>query len=400
MLISCAFQIAHAFFACLSFHLLLILGGMIDRALIDLTFFNQDAGEPFTGVLSDSISIYITPGRVAMTASCVALPLALLFLLRRFDFRYSRRARALFVSVSLLLISITWFLVPGLSSGRLIGTRILSYGLERSALAEFIYSYARPVMESFIEPEYELGDDFRFSHGIEPPDGASEKPPVFEGASPLKTNVVLVVMESISAEYLEKDTDGKMPFLRSLLSSGVYLQRHYAHWGQTMKSLFSILCSEYPYPGHRPETDINLAIPCVSLIERLHSAGYYTSIFQSGDSNFDRMKSFFKARGVDEYYDMSNMPGSENCWRNSWGIDEKVTVDAILEWAQDFGKGGKGERFFIMYILSAGHHPYTYPGMENIRVESDRDAYDGTLSYVDGRLKTLVNGLAGKGMTE
>jgi arylsulfatase A-like enzyme len=190
-----------------------------------------------------------------------------------------------------------------------------------------------------------------------------------------------------------------MPFLDELghAPRGVRFENHYTHWAQTMKAAFSIWCSELPHPEYPPITYVNPAIPCISLSEALKQEGYDTALLSSADFAFDRQIRFLKHRRIDFMADRNDMPGREHAWENAWGLDERVTERAVLEWIEGQRRGHPERPFFVTYNMAAGHHPYEYPGSPS-GLWLDRDAEDAaeraTLRFVDDRLRELVDGLS------
>jgi len=189
-----------------------------------------------------------------------------------------------------------------------------------------------------------------------------------------------------------------MPFLDALgrSSGGVRFENHYTHWAQTMKAAFSLWCSELPHPEYPPITYVNPAIPCVSLPEALTSSGYDTSLFSSADFAFDRQIRFLRHRHFDVMTDRNGMPGREGAWDNTWGVDERVTTAAVLDWIRRQRTDHPERPFFAAYNMAAGHHPYEYPGSEAGRwLDGDREAaaQRATLRFVDDRLRDVVDGL-------
>jgi arylsulfatase A-like enzyme len=76
-------------------------------------------------------------------------------------------------------------------------------------------------------------------------------------------------------------------------------------------------------------------------------------------------------------------------------VDEPSTVRRILRWAESLEEG---ERFCVMYLPIAGHHPYEVPGEAGDSAESERGRYLNALRYADAALGQLVDGLKESGV--
>jgi arylsulfatase A-like enzyme len=224
------------------------------------------------------------------------------------------------------------------------------------------------------------------------------------GAPARKTNLIVVLLESVGSRYTSREP-APMPFLRALGSTpgSVAFGAHYSSWPQTMKAHFTILCSEIDHPDYTPITYVNPAIPCVSLPEALHAAGYRTAFFTSQDLAYDRQIRFFRHRKFDVMHDMHDMPGRDGAWKNSWHLDESVTIRAALSWIDRERQAAQDRPFFLLYGMGTGHHPYAFPGFEGVaaggaNIESERAAYVKSLGYIDARLRELHGALASRGL--
>ena len=391
VLLSAAVQAVHGVFLVVSYHVATIVGTPLDKAAIDLLFvYNATPGR--TGRLfTESVVPYVTPAVVIEALLAVVLMPAVLFWWRRrlkAGPLIGRRAVATFA----VLILLTLVAVPSLANGLL---AVHTFGLERSPLTLLIASYlSEPVRRLVGRDTVPSGDPYCFDlRSPVPVEGANP----LTSATPKRTNLVLVILESISSRNLTAEPT-PMPFLQALGRSpeGVRLERHYAHWAQTMKAAFSIWCSELPHPEYPPITYVNPAIPCVSLPEALKTSGYDTALFSSADFAFDRQIRFLRHRRFDVMIDRNEMPGRTGAWENTWGVDERVTSAAVLDWIRRQRAEHADRPFFAAYNMAAGHHPYEYPGSASGRwLDGEREsaAQRATLRFVDDRLRDVVDGL-------
>ena len=391
-------QALYGVFLVVSYHIATIVGTPLDKAAIDLLFvYNATPGR--TGRLfADSVVPYVTSSVVTEALFAAALMPAIFLWWRRRAAQgplIGRRTAAAFAALVFMTVAV----VPGLANGLL---AVHTFGLERSPLTMLIGSYvSEPVRRMIGRDAAPTGDPYCFDlRSPVPVDGANP----LTNATPTRTNLVLVILESISSRNLSAEPP-PMPFLQALGRSpqGVRFENHYTHWAQTMKAAFSIWCAELPHPEYPPITYVNPAIPCVSLPEALKGAGYDTALFSSADFAFDRQVRFLRHRRFDSMVDRNEMPGREGAWENTWGIDERVTAGAILAWIRQQRATHPDRRFFAAYNMAAGHHPYEYPGSPSGRwLDSDREAaaQRATLRFVDDRLRELVDGLRAQQLGE
>jgi arylsulfatase A-like enzyme len=388
---SAVVQAIYAVFLLVSYHVALIVGAPLDKAAIDLLFFyNATPGR--TGMLvANSVLPYVTRTVLIESALAVVLSAALFVrTARRRDVGHALGIRSVIVLATLILSSAV--AVPGIANGPL---AVHTFGLERSPLTMLAASYGHGPLRAIGRRDPAPADPFCFDQrspvaveGVNP----------LTGAAPERTNLLLVILESIGARSLA-DAPTPMPTLETLGREprSVRFEAHYTHWPQTMKAAFSIWCSELPHPDYPPITYVNPAIPCVSLSEALKDAGYDTALLTSADFAFDRQIRFLRHRRIDAMLDRNDMPGREGAWENAWGIDERVTTRAVLDWIARQRHDHPDRPFFAAYNMAAGHHPYDFPGPPSGRW-LDREAEDAaeraTLTFVDGRIQDLLDGLA------
>jgi len=390
MTVSAIVQAIYAVFLVISYHVAVIVGAPLDKAAIDLLFlYNATPGR--TGSLvAESVLPYVTRAVVVEAATAAMLAAALLmWTARRESLGRIVGVRMVIALATLVLLSAV--AVPGLANGPL---AVHTFGLERSPLTMLVASYARGPLRAVGHRDPAPADPFCFDQ---------RSPVAVDGANPLthatpkKTNLLFVILESIGTRSLASPPN-PMPAFETL-SAGpetVRFDVHYAHWAQTMKAAFSIWCSELPHPDYPPETYVNPAIPCVSMTEALKSAGYDTALLTSADFAFDRQIRFLRHRQIDVMLDRNDMPGHEGAWENAWGIDERVTTRALLDWIARQRREHPDHPFFATYNMAAGHHPYEFPGSPSGRwldKEAEDAAERATLGFVDDRLRDLVEGL-------
>ncbi len=379
-------QGAHGWFATVGFWVTLIVGGPLTKAVIDLATL-QETGPSVSGsgpALASSVARYLGPFEITTMVAGVLVPTtALLWLRRRPALEHLRRRALRGVLLALLLLTVG--LLPWLVNGHLFGIRVHTYGLEKSAGVALAGSYLSAGLDGLRSAEGEGG--FRLDMSTGPVEGATNP---LRGAVPQRTNVVLISLESVGGVYLGDPE--RMPWLTGIGEGpgGVRWAEHYAVWPQTMKAFFSVFCAELPYPRYQTISMVNPSIPCTSISQALHRAGYFTALVTSADLAYDRKRRFFRHRAFDHVVDMRNMPGREGAWGNSWGLDERVAVKHIL----DLAATPREQPFFVFYELYTAHHPYD---AEQAHVDhpltDERAAYLRALRYIDDRMRELIDGL-------
>jgi arylsulfatase A-like enzyme len=400
--VSAAVQAGHSFFLAVSFYVIRAVGVPLDRGAINLLVNHDDAagGGPLSGSwVWSSVEAYLTQGPLAAVAVSVLAAIVATVWLFRF-FTGARHVPRTLAAIPALALTFTIVVLPLVKRGGLAGTRMRTGDLEASPGLVLAASYVRPLIRP-PSPAVSSRDPFCMDFGSA--DASSDAAglaawPAAVRLKPHRTNILFVVLESVAAEVLEAARPA-LPFLAKLASSpqSIRFTAHYTHWAQSTPSLFSLFASEMPYPEALDGSLANPAMPVVTLSEVLKAAGYRTALFSSASIGFERQRAFFQHRGFDSLYDMRSIPGSEDAWSNTWGIDEDVTIRGLVDWI-DRGRAD-GEPFFASYVLAAGHHPFSYPGVNRGRLSPAADsfaAYRDVLRYVDGRLAALVRALDGR----
>jgi arylsulfatase A-like enzyme len=181
-----------------------------------------------------------------------------------------------------------------------------------------------------------------------------------------------------------------MPGLSALARDGLVFERAYAAYPESIKGLYTTLCSAYT--AFDTAVEIYADVPCDSMANRLHGAGYRTALFHSGRFDYLGMKGVIERRGFDVLEDAGAIGGNA---RSSFGVDERSTVSRVLGWIDS---GPRDRPFFLTYLPVAGHHPYvsTIPGPFD--GSDDRTMYLNALHEADAALQQLMKGLATRGL--
>jgi arylsulfatase A-like enzyme len=205
-------------------------------------------------------------------------------------------------------------------------------------------------------------------------------------------NIVLVSLESTAAQYLGlygADPD-VMPNLSDLGRAGIAFENAYAVYPESIKGLFSILCSIYP--AFDSAAKMYASVPCRSIAAILSDNGYRTALFHSGRFMYLGMDAIIRDRGYDLLADAGDIGGHHD---SSFGVDEPSTVSRILAWIDALPMG---QPFFATYLPIAGHHPYETPEPGPFPERDDFGRYRNALHYGDAALGTLMHGLRARGL--
>jgi phosphoglycerol transferase MdoB-like AlkP superfamily enzyme len=181
-----------------------------------------------------------------------------------------------------------------------------------------------------------------------------------------------------------------MPSFSELSRNGILFENAYSVYPESIKELFSVICSRYPAMETPSESYSWITTP--SIAEALKSAGYRTALFHSGRFMYLGMYDVVANRGYEVLEDAGAIGGN---YESSFGVDEPSTVRRALDWVDSLPAD---QRFFLTYLPVAGHHPYDSPEPHPFPGDTDEGRYLNALHYADAALGSLIEGLRERGL--
>lgn len=222
---------------------------------------------------------------------------------------------------------------------------------------------------------------------------AVREPPALSGLAAGR-HVVVIGLESVGAQYLKTYGAGEnvMPWLDELAREGVVFDQVSAVSPDSIRSLFSVMCSRYP--ALDTPVEAYASGPCDSLASRLRGHGYHTAMFHSGRFAYLGMTGVIRDRGFDVLEDAGHIGGQHE---SSFGVDEISTVARMLAWIDTLPDN---DQFLLTYLPVAGHHPYVFSGHGAFGAATDLDRYRSALHEGDAAIGALIDGLRSRGLFE
>ena len=338
------------------------------------------------GALSDSIAQYVTPANIGVPVLLWAGAMLLPFALGR-RLVPSRRQLAMVAGAAAVWV------MAGPAAAAHAETR----GLDRNAVLTLVETtLARhgagrgAVLPSLASPACapEVAD-------LGTPDVADLAD--LAGAA-RERNIVWVIMESAGARAMPLYGAARdaTPNLSALAASAAVFENAYAAYPESIKGLFSILCSRSP-PALFEASEFGAdRVPCRSVAAELGKAGYRTGLFHSGWFAYLGMQAVVDRRGFDQLEDAGSI---DSRFRSSFGVDDRATARRVLDFVDGQPRGG---RFFAVFMPIAGHHPYHAPGdaPRPFAVASERDEYLNDLHVADDAFGLLRAGLVSRGLDQ
>ena len=202
--------------------------------------------------------------------------------------------------------------------------------------------------------------------------------------SETKKNVVLISIESLSADFMEHygNTQKITPFLDSLAEKSLMFTNLYATGNRTVRGLEALTLCIPPTAGEsiikRDDNKNKFTTGNV-----FKSKGYDVKFLYGGYSYFDNMQDFFGGNGYD-IVDRNNFKPEEITFANVWGVADEDMAKKAIQVMNAEAKSGKP--FFNHWMTVSNHRPFTYPD-GRIDIPGTAKSREGGVKYTDYSLK-------------
>lgn len=211
------------------------------------------------------------------------------------------------------------------------------------------------------------------------------------GADAARPNVVLITVESLSAEYLGTfgSTKNLTPNLDRLAAEGMLFTRLYAIGTRTVRGLEALSAALPPTPGQsvvkRPDNDHLYTLGSV-----LAQHAYKPYFIYGGYGYFDNMNAYFSANGYG-VIDRTDFPEGSVQFENIWGVADEHLFDQVLGTLDR--EAGDTRPVFAHVMTTSNHRPFTYPdGRIDIASPGGREGGVKYTDYAIGRFIDLARG--------
>lgn len=172
----------------------------------------------------------------------------------------------------------------------------------------------------------------------------------------IKHNIVLIIMESMSAAKMQRhgNESNMTPFLDSLSYQSIYFENIYTAGKHTYSGIFSTLFSLPTIKRHHPLKSIKKYDGIASILKLL---GYSTTYFTTHDSQFDNVEGFLRANDFENIISQSNYPSEEV--KTVLGVPDDFMFRYSIPIINKIDKQGKP--FFVTFMTGSDHGPYYIP---------------------------------------
>ncbi|HQD83693.1 MAG TPA: LTA synthase family protein [Quisquiliibacterium sp.] len=214
----------------------------------------------------------------------------------------------------------------------------------------------------------------------------AQAPAGAQGARTRPRHVVVIQVESLSAEFLGAfgNDRGLTPSIDRLAAEGVLFTQMYAIGTRTVRGLEALSAALPPLPGQsvlrRPGNEQLTTLGAV-----LRDQGFQTAFLYGGYGYFDNMNGFFADNGY-QVEDRRDLPADRVGFANVWGVSDEYLFDHAIRRIDAIA--ATGQRGFLHLMTTSNHRPYTYPdGRIDIPSKTGRD---GAVKYTDWAIGRFI----------
>ncbi len=198
-----------------------------------------------------------------------------------------------------------------------------------------------------------------------------------------RDNVVILVVESLSAEYCGAGNGGNRytPFLDSLAAQSLSFPHHYANGRRSIEAMPSILAAlpslmeqslmESSYSDH----------PIQGLGNLLSPHGYTTSFFHGATKGTMHFDTFMRQAGVENYFGLADYPDQSD-FAGDWGIFDEPYLQYVAKQLTT-----QKPPFAAVAFTLSSHSPYPIPAKYHGRFNKGTLAIHESIGYADHALK-------------
>lgn len=205
-----------------------------------------------------------------------------------------------------------------------------------------------------------------------------------DSASVNGMNVVVIILESFSAEYtgLNTTSASHTPFLDSLMNVSDTWTHAYANGKRSIEGIPAVVASIPALMNEPFITSAWNASSINSLASLLHPMKYHSAFFHGGNNGTMGFDNFARLAGYDDYFGRAEYDGPATDYDGHWGIFDEQFFQFMIRKAT----AEKGPFHYTFFSLSS-HHPYTIPAPHAHRFKEGKLPIERSISYADYALQ-------------
>ncbi|WP_439584747.1 LTA synthase family protein [Dyadobacter bucti] len=198
-------------------------------------------------------------------------------------------------------------------------------------------------------------------------------------------NVVVIIWESFTAKVVAglNGVKNVTPQFDRLSKEGILFTNMYASGNRSDKGMVAILSG---YPAQPTQSIIKIpkkTVSLPSLPKTLKNAGWYTSFYYGGETEFANMKSYFLQQGFDKITDKNDFDKAD--MNSKWGAHDHIVLDRLLA---DLDK--KKQPFFSSVFTLSSHEPFEVPVKTVIQGNDSEHLFLNAHHYTDASIGDFI----------
>ncbi|GAB3922093.1 LTA synthase family protein [Larkinella terrae] len=203
--------------------------------------------------------------------------------------------------------------------------------------------------------------------------------------STIRPNVIVIVWESFTAKSVAAlgGRTGITPQFEKLTHEGLFFNQFYASGDRSEKGLIALLSG---FPAQATASIMTLpakAEKLPTLGQQFKKAGYQTSFYYGGETEFANIKSYLFHNQFDRIVSKTDFRPSD--WNSKWGAHDHIVYNRILS---DLSK--TKAPFFVSFFTLSSHEPFEVP-MKTVITGSDEESlFLNSMYYADQSLGNFI----------
>jgi len=201
--------------------------------------------------------------------------------------------------------------------------------------------------------------------------------------TPQKYNVVIIIVESLSKEYIGYYNNGKgyTPFLDSLMQHSLVCTNAFANAKRSIEGVPAVLSSLPMLMIDAPIISFYRKDKMPGIAGFLKTQGYSSAFFHggfNGSMNFDR---YTPTVGFDKYYGKEEY-NNDSDYDHAWGIFDEPYLQYYAK-----NMSAMQQPFCTAVFTISTHHPYGIPAKWKGKLKGGNEPIYQTVSYFDKALR-------------
>ena len=206
-----------------------------------------------------------------------------------------------------------------------------------------------------------------------------------------KMNVVIIIMESFSKEYIGFFNHGLgyTPFLDSLCNHSLVFSNAFANGKRSIEGIPAVTAGLPPLMDEPFITSAYNTNRINSVAGSLRTKGYTTAFFHGGNNGTMGLENFSPLAGFEKYFGRDEYNGPEADYDGNWGIfDEPYFLFFKKQLDQ------MQQPFCVTFFSLSSHHPYAIPEHLQNKFPKGKQAIHESVGYADYSLQSFFKAAA------